>query len=65
MNKLGFSQENVCNLYCDNKVAICFSMNHVQHDRIKLVEVDRYFIKKKLECKIINLPLESSIQVRC
>lgn len=36
-------------LYCDNKVAISIAHNHVQHDRTKHVEVDKHFIKEKLE----------------
>ncbi|GMP34973.1 hypothetical protein CsSME_00052031 [Camellia sinensis var. sinensis] len=36
-------------LYCDNKAAINISLNPVQHDRTKHVEVDRHFIKEKVE----------------
>ena len=35
-------------MLCDNQVAINISKNHV-HDRTKHVEIDRHFIKEKLE----------------
>lgn len=36
-------------IYCDNKAAINISHNPVHHDRTKHVEVDRHFIKEKIE----------------
>lgn len=43
-------------LYCDNKVAISIAHNPVQHDRIKHVEVDRHFIKEKIEEGSVCMP---------
>ena len=43
-------------LYCDNKAAICMAHNLVQHDRTKHVEIDKHFIKEKLESGIICIP---------
>ena len=43
-------------LYCDNKAAISISLNPVQHDRTKHVEVDRHFIKEKVEEGTICMP---------
>ncbi|RVW20541.1 Retrovirus-related Pol polyprotein from transposon TNT 1-94 [Vitis vinifera] len=43
-------------LFCDNKVACDIAHNPIQHDRTKHVEVDRFFIKEKLDDKIVELP---------
>ena len=55
LSELGFPQKKACKLFCDNKAAISISENPVQHDRTKHVEIDRLFIKKKLEKKIISI----------
>ena len=47
-------------LYCDNTSAIAIAHNPVQHDRIKHVEIDKHFIKEKLEAGIISFPLVRS-----
>ena len=36
-------------LSCDNKGAINIAHNPVQHDKTKHVEINRHFIKKKIE----------------
>jgi hypothetical protein len=43
-------------LYCDNKAAISIAHNLVLHDRTKHVEVDKHFIKEKLESGLICMP---------
>ena len=43
-------------MFCDNKAACDIAHNPVQHDCIKHVEVDRFFIKEKLDDKIVELP---------
>ena len=43
-------------LYCDNKAAISITHNPVLHDKTKHVEVDKHFIKEKLESGLICMP---------
>ena len=40
-------------LYCDNKLAINIAHNPIQHDRTKHIEIDRHFIKEKLEEAVV------------
>ena len=40
-------------LYCDNKAAISIAYNPVPHDQTKHVEVDKHFIKEKIEGGIV------------
>lgn len=47
-------------LYCDNKSAISIAHNPVQHDRTKHIEVDRHFIKEKLDSGLICTPYVST-----
>ncbi|PNX73271.1 pentatricopeptide repeat-containing protein mitochondrial-like [Trifolium pratense] len=49
-------------LYSDSKAAICIAHNPVQHDRTKHIEIDRHFIKEKLDAGIICLPFVTSNQ---
>ncbi|KAL6348723.1 hypothetical protein AAG906_019459 [Vitis piasezkii] len=42
--------------FCDNKAACDIAHNPRQHDRTKHVEVDKFFIKEKLDDKIVELP---------
>ena len=60
MTEMGFSPVGPSKLKCDNKTAISISENPVQHDRTKHVEVDRHFIKEKLEDNTIELPYVKS-----
>ena len=43
-------------VYCDNKAAISIAHNPVQHDRTKHIEIDRHFIKEKIDAGIICIP---------
>ncbi|EXC10042.1 Cysteine desulfurase 2 [Morus notabilis] len=49
-------------LYCDNKAAINIAQNPVQHDRTKHVEIDRHFIKEKIDCGAICMPFVTTTQ---
>ncbi|MCI30025.1 hypothetical protein A2U01_0051234, partial [Trifolium medium] len=40
-------------LYSDSKAAICIAHDPVQHDITKHIEIDRHFIKEKLDAGII------------
>ena len=43
-------------VYCDNKSAIAIAHNPVLHDRTKHVEVDKHFIKEKLDNGLVCMP---------
>lgn len=43
-------------VFCDNKVVIVIAHNLVPHDRTKHVEIDKHFIKEKLENGLIVMP---------
>jgi Reverse transcriptase (RNA-dependent DNA polymerase) len=54
--ELGLFEDKPIILYCDNKAAINIANNPVQHDRTKHVEIDRHFIKDKLDEGIVCMP---------
>ena len=54
--EIGFAPSFEIDLFCDNKAAIDIAHNPVQHDHTKHVEVDRNFIKRNLEEKVIRFP---------
>ncbi|KAM2863705.1 hypothetical protein FF1_022443 [Malus domestica] len=60
LGSLSFKQREAMKLDCDNKSAREIAENPVQHDRTKHVEVDRHFIKEKLEKKIVSIPFVNS-----
>ena len=45
------------NVWCDNKLAINIANKLVQHDRTKHVEIDRFFMKEKLDAGIIKMSI--------
>jgi len=42
-------------LHCDNVAAINIANNPVQFDRMKHVEIDRFFIKEKMDSGALKL----------
>ena len=56
LQDLGYLSRQLIQLFCDNKVACDIAHNLVQHDRTKHVDVDIFFIKEKLDDKIVELP---------
>ena len=55
LHDLGYLSNKPIRLYCDNKSARDMAHNPVHHDRTKHVEIDRFFIKEKLEEKGLEL----------
>ena len=53
---IGYQSRQPIQLFCDNKAVCDIAHNQVQHDRTKHVEVDRFFIKEKLDDEIVELP---------
>lgn len=60
LTEIGFPPTETSKIMCDNEAAIQISENPVQHDRTKHIDVDRHFIKEKLEAGIIELPFVRS-----
>lgn len=55
LSVLGIKHDPPMKLFRNNKVARDIAHNLVQQDRTKHVKVDRFFIKEKLEGKIIEV----------
>ena len=49
LKELKLESKSPIKVFCDNKAAISIAHNPVQHDRTKHVEVDRHFIKEKID----------------
>ena len=49
-------------IYCDNKAAISIAHNPILHDRTKHIEVDKHFIKEKIESGLICVPYVPTTQ---
>jgi len=54
LDDLKIKYEAPMGLVCDNKSVISIAHNPVQHDRTKHVEIDRHFIKEKLDNGLIG-----------
>ena len=60
LDDLRIKWDDPMKLYCDNKSAINIAHNPIQHDRTKHIEVDRHFIKEKLEERVVYMSYISS-----
>ena len=49
IEELGVKIMRLVQLFCDNMAALQIAANPVYHERKKHIEIDRHFIKKKLE----------------
>nr|AAP54332.2 retrotransposon protein, putative, unclassified [Oryza sativa Japonica Group] len=58
--ELKLSTSTSMKLWCDNKSAINIANNPVQHDRTKHVEIDRFFIKERMDEGTLNLGFVNS-----
>jgi hypothetical protein len=59
--ELKINQRTQMKLWCDNKSAISIANNSVQHDRTKHIEIDRFFIKEKLNSGLLELEFKQQI----
>lgn len=57
MKDLRLQSKDPTKLFCHNKAAINIAHNPVQHDRTNFIEIDRHYIKEKLNEGIICMPL--------
>ena len=55
LSELNVLRKGPFRVWCDNKSAINIANNPVQHDRTKRVEIDRFFIKEKIDDDILEL----------
>ncbi|RVW94789.1 Retrovirus-related Pol polyprotein from transposon TNT 1-94 [Vitis vinifera] len=55
LEELQLAPHKPMKLMCDNQASISIAKNSVHHDRTKHVEIDRHFIKEKIEQKIIEV----------
>ena len=55
MRELGILTSEPMKVFCDNQSAINIAKNLVHHDRTKHVEIDRHFIKEKIENGTVSL----------
>src|SRR6266508_3634192 len=60
LEELKILKDSCMNVWCDNKSAISIANNPVQHDRTKHVEIDRFFLKEKLDDGTLELSYVSS-----
>lgn len=55
IKELGLEVDGSIREHCDNNATISIIHNPVHHDRIKHVEIDRHFIKEKIDTGILSV----------
>lgn len=55
LKELRIMIEESMKMFCDNQPAISIAKNPAHHDRTKHMEIDRHFIKEKIEGGVIKL----------
>ena len=55
LQELSIESETPLQVYCDNQAVISISHNPIHHDSTKHVEVDRHFIKEKIDDRTISV----------
>ncbi|KAL8148727.1 hypothetical protein AgCh_005914 [Apium graveolens] len=55
LEELRMTSKPTINMFCDNQAALSIARNPVHHDRTKHIEIDRHFIKEKIDKGIINI----------
>ncbi|KAL8101713.1 hypothetical protein AgCh_033560 [Apium graveolens] len=55
LEELRMTSKPTINMFCDNQAALSIARNPVHHDRTKHIEIDRNFIKVKIDKGIINM----------
>ena len=60
LSELNVLRKGPFRVWCDNKSAINIANNHVQHDRTKHVDIDRFFIKERLDDGTLKLDFVTS-----
>ena len=64
LEELKMTGSSPMKLYCDNKAAISVAHNPVLHDHTKHVEVDKHFIKEKVDNGLVcmtYIPTEEQV----
>lgn len=55
LKELWVPLEHPMESYCDNQATISIAKNSVHHDQTKHVEIDRHFIKEKIEERVFKV----------
>ena len=62
LEELKIPTEGPIKMVCDNQAAISIAKNPMHHDRTKHVELDRHFVKEKIEGTVALVYTPSGLQ---